>query len=84
MCRFGRSAFLTREGDDPTRRPEITEVKVPHRTEPQLDPAVKPLFGGLVGLVWSSNSGGGLSFRADSMATTERPSTKRAAEKAAA
>ncbi len=76
--------ILTRDGDDPTRRPEITEVKVPHLTEPKLDPAMKPLFGGLVGLVWSSNTGGGLSFRAESIATSERPSVKRAAEKAAA
>ena len=76
--------ILTREGDDPTRRPDITEVKVPHPTEPKLDPAIKPLFGGLVGLVWQSNNSGGVSFRADSMATTERPSIKRDADKAAA
>ncbi len=79
--------LLTRDGEDDSRRPDLTEVKVPALSKPMVDPGVKPMFGGLVGLVWSSNGSGGVSLRADSMSTTDKPSTKRepaATSKAAA
>ena len=79
--------LLTRDGDDHTRRPEVTDVKVTAYNRPEITPGVVPTFGGLVGIVWSGDSGGGVSLRADSVAMDAPPSVQRAkvtAEKDAA
>ena len=78
--------LLTRDGVDDIRKPEITEVKVPAAQRPAVVPGVVPSFGGLVGLVWSGDSGGGVSLRADTVAMGEAPSAGRAktSEKSAA
>jgi len=78
--------LLTRDGVDETRKPDITEVKVPAAQRPAIVPGAIPSFGGLVGIVWSGDSGGGVSLRADTVAMGEPPSTVRAkaTEKAAA
>jgi len=78
--------LLTRDGVDETRKPEITEVKVPAAVRPAVTPGVIPSFGGLVGIVWSGDSGGGVSLRADTVAMGEAPSASRAkaSEKTAA
>jgi hypothetical protein len=78
--------LLTRDGDDESRRPEITEVKVPAAQRPMVTPGVVPSFGGLIGIVWSGDNGGGVSLRADTVAMDDPPSTGRAksTEKSAA
>ncbi len=79
--------LLTRDGDDETRRPEITEVKVPAAARPAIVPGVIPSFGGLVGMVWSGDNGGGVSLRADTVAMDAPPSTStraKSGEKSAA
>lgn len=70
--------LLTRDGVDESRRPEITEVKVPAAQRPMVAPGTVPSFGGLVGIVWSGDSGGGVSLRADTVAMGEPPSVGRA------
>lgn len=78
--------LLTRDGVDASRKPDITEVKVPAAAQPVIVPGVVPSFGGLVGLVWSGDNGGGVSLRADTVAMGEAPSASRAkaSEKSAA
>ena len=68
--------LLTRDGEDTARRPEVTTVKVAAVAEPKVVPGVVPSFGGLVGLVWSGDNGGGVSLRADSVAMDAKPSTR--------
>ncbi|MEM9562170.1 MAG: hypothetical protein AAGA93_06125 [Actinomycetota bacterium] len=69
--------LLTRDGVDETRKPDITEVKVPAAQRPAVVPGVIPSFGGLVGIVWSGDSGGGVSLRAETVAMGEAPSAAR-------
>ncbi len=79
--------LLTRDGDDATRRPEVTDVKVTSYDKPAVVHGVIPSFGGLTGIVWSGDSGGGVSLRADTVAMGEPPSVQRSkasAEKTAA
>ncbi len=72
--------LLTRDGDDPARRPELTEVKLPAVRAPEVEAGVIPRFGGLVGIVWSGENGGGVSLRAESISTSNAPSVARAAK----
>ena len=79
--------LLTRDGDDHSRRPEVTDVKVNGHQRPEITPGVVPTFGGLIGIVWSGDSGGGVSLRADTVAMTAPPSQRSkaaATEKSAA